>query len=386
MRSFKSLLSIFVLVAGGFMFGVFGTHAEPASNNLIIERFPTEVGNSWDYKRTFYIVIYDTADGHIIEEDLYIDSLHCEFLRIDTLRGWECDKYSSQLFEDGNTYSDTVWYAHPDTAFLEIAYTPPTHAGPPWKASGKLRLKFGERYFNSIDELKLYLYQMRKSRFANTSSDTTFWDPPKKLFIFPLMVGKQWISMMDPWKEEREVAAEEVVQVPAGDFSTLRIDIRPDVEGLLLYQWISEQGVIKDSADFDTALAIDEFGEVIGYMVGYDKYELVGYGSTEVGDENSDNIISVDFSLGQNYPNPFNPNTVIRFSLSVASPTNTTLRIYNVLGQEMRSLMNEQKGAGSYEVIWDGKDDKGKEVASGIYFYQLKVGKFTQSKKMLLLK
>jgi len=380
------LLPIFVLVVGSFLLGYFGTRAEPVFYNLIIERFPTEVGNSWDYKRTFYIVIYDTSSGNIVEEYLIVDSLHAEFLSIDTLRGWECYKYSSQLFEDGNTYSDTVWYAHPDTAFLEIAYTPPTHAGPPWKASGKLRLKFGERYFNSIDELRLYLYKMRKSRFANTSSDTTFWDPPKKLFIFPLMVGKQWISMMDPWKEERDVAAEEVVQVPAGDFSTLRIDMRPDVEGLLLYQWISEQGVIKDSADFDTALAIDEFGEVIGYMVGYDKYELVGYGATEVKDENLDNTISFGFSLGDNYPNPFNPNTVIRFSLSVPHPTNTTLKIYNIRGQEVRSLVSEQNGAGSYEVVWDGKDDKGNEVASGIYFYRLKVGEFTECKKMLLLK
>jgi len=176
-----------------FTFTQFITGAESAFNDLVIDRFPAEVGNSWDYKRTFYIVIYDTADGHIIGEDLYTGSLHGEFLRIDTLRGWECYKYSSVLFEDGSTYSDTAWFAHPDTAFLKIAYTPPTHAGPPWKASGKLRLKFGERYFNSINELKVYLYQMRNSRFVNTSSDTCQRKSKMSGFLQIKNVSNSWL-------------------------------------------------------------------------------------------------------------------------------------------------------------------------------------------------
>ena len=90
--------------------------------------------------------------------------------------------------------------------------------------------------------------------------------------------------------------------------------------------------------------------------------------------------------MKQNYPNPFNPTTVIRYSTYSARFTHTTLKVYNILGQKLRTLVDEPKGRGNHEVIWDGKDDKGKEVASGIYFYQLKVGEFTESKKMLLLK
>jgi len=192
--------------------------------------------------------------------------------------------------------------------------------------------------------------------------------------------------MMDPWKVEREVIAEEHVQVPAGDFSTLRIEIRPEVEDLLLYQWLSERGVIKDSAYFDSILVTDYLGEVIGYMMGYDRYELLGYGATGVAEGDLGDVKPLDFSLNQNHPNPFNPNTVIRFSLPVGSPAITTLKIYSILGKEVRALVNERKGAGSYEVIWDGRDDCGEEVASGIYFYRLTVGEITESRKMLLLK
>jgi serine protease AprX len=99
--------------------------------------------------------------------------------------------------------------------------------------------------------------------------------------------------------------------------------------------------------------------------------------------------IPTDFTLYQNYPNPFNPNTTIKFevrSLKLEVPAHTTLKIYNVLGQKVRTLVNEPKSVGSFEVIWDGKDDDGKDVASGIYFYQLTAEDHTFTKKMLLLK
>ncbi len=95
------------------------------------------------------------------------------------------------------------------------------------------------------------------------------------------------------------------------------------------------------------------------------------------------------FALFQNYPNPFNPITVIRFNVQDSKfkiPIHTTLKIYNILGQKVRTLVDEPKTAGSYEVIWDGKDDKGKEVASGIYFYKLTAGSYQKIRKMVLLK
>lgn len=97
------------------------------------------------------------------------------------------------------------------------------------------------------------------------------------------------------------------------------------------------------------------------------------------------------YSLGQNYPNPFNPATSIPFQvnssqLMVHSPIHTTLIIYNILGQRVRTLIEEELTPGRYEVIWDGKDDKGRELTSGVYFYRLETGGFKETKKMVLLR
>ena len=99
-----------------------------------------------------------------------------------------------------------------------------------------------------------------------------------------------------------------------------------------------------------------------------------------------------DYLLRQNYPNPFNPATTIKYELPVGGKAELT--IFNLLGQEIRTLVNAQQPAGAHQVQWDGRDESGKEVTSGIYFYQLKAGdpstgsgqSFTETKKMVLLK
>lgn len=96
------------------------------------------------------------------------------------------------------------------------------------------------------------------------------------------------------------------------------------------------------------------------------------------------------FTLMQNYPNPFNPTTTIQFGLPVAA--NVTVRIYNVLGQEVATLVDGPQSAGTFQAIWNGRNSAGAPVASGMYFYSLVAksadGKssFTNIKKMLLLK
>ena len=90
--------------------------------------------------------------------------------------------------------------------------------------------------------------------------------------------------------------------------------------------------------------------------------------------------------LAQNYPNPFNPETVIRYQLPSLSPTLTSLKIFNTLGQEVRILVDEAQPAGSYRAIWDGKNNQGEAVATGVYIYLLQTGNETLSKKMVLLR
>lgn len=91
-----------------------------------------------------------------------------------------------------------------------------------------------------------------------------------------------------------------------------------------------------------------------------------------------------EFELKQNYPNPFNPVTKIEFSLKNSGQTELT--IYNALGQKIRSLVNRYLVAGSYSIHWDGKDDQGQQVASGIYIYRLRQGDMMLQKKMVLVR
>ena len=88
--------------------------------------------------------------------------------------------------------------------------------------------------------------------------------------------------------------------------------------------------------------------------------------------------------LAQNYPNPFNPTTTIAFS--IAQPSNVELKIYNVLGQLVRNLVNDRRMANNYKITWNGKNNAGSSVATGVYFYRLKAGTFTSTKKMVLLR
>jgi hypothetical protein len=91
-----------------------------------------------------------------------------------------------------------------------------------------------------------------------------------------------------------------------------------------------------------------------------------------------------EFSLSQNFPNPFNPNTRIEYSLPVRSLV--MLTIYDVIGREVMTMVNEQKEAGRYALDWNGRNQFGQPLASGVYFYRLTAGSYVQSRKMVLLK
>lgn len=104
---------------------------------------------------------------------------------------------------------------------------------------------------------------------------------------------------------------------------------------------------------------------------------------TDVEDEPED-ALPKDFVLFQNYPNPFNPSTTIPFSLPLRS--HVVITIYNVVGQRVTTLIDGVKPAGSYRVNWDGRDQHGQTVASGVYLYELQAGEDVDTRKMLLLK
>ena len=95
-------------------------------------------------------------------------------------------------------------------------------------------------------------------------------------------------------------------------------------------------------------------------------------------------VVATEFSLEQNYPNPFNPSTVIAFSLK--ADTDVTLVVYSILGNKVATVYSGRAGRGSHEFEWNGKNDSGIAVASGIYLYRLEAGENFLTRKMLLLK
>ena len=113
---------------------------------------------------------------------------------------------------------------------------------------------------------------------------------------------------------------------------------------------------------------------------GYYTYKILSNVSSVEGSEGE----RVDeYQLEQNYPNPFNPTTMIQYS--VVNTGNVSLKVYDVLGNEVATLVNEEKQPGNYEVEFQSTVSN-QQLASGIYFYQLRAGEFVQTKKMLLLR
>ncbi len=106
-----------------------------------------------------------------------------------------------------------------------------------------------------------------------------------------------------------------------------------------------------------------------------------------VGISGTDPNLIREFSLEQNYPNPFNPTTTIRFAIPAdMSGQQVTLKVFDLLGREINTLVNGRMNSGYYQVTWDGRDMAGNPVTSGIYFYTIKAGDKVQTRKMILMK
>jgi len=158
---------------------------------------------------------------------------------------------------------------------------------------------------------------------------------------------------------------------------------------VLLYNWSNDPIPPGEGNIFSLPVSVNpnvmnkiklEIGEVV----------LADENAVEIPVDDGKESVPQAFELSQNYPNPFNPTTTIKFTLPSAGsgeePLPTALKIYNVLGELVRTLVDEPKSPGVHYEVWDGKDGQGNQVASGIYFYRLRAGQFTETKKMVLLK
>jgi hypothetical protein len=196
--------------------------------------------------------------------------------------------------------------------------------------------------------------------------DPTLWGvggtsttDPKFVYSGDPVVGNGWLDD-DP--------ADKVFLVNSGPFDMAAGDTQDIVFAYIVRQGSSPLNsvqIMKQATGF-----LDDFFPDSTIIVSVDDKSLI-------------TGIPGSFRLLQNYPNPFNPTTTINYQL--AGSGEVELTIYNLLGQQIRTLVNAKQPAGFYKIEWNGRDDAGREVASGVYVYQLKTEGIIQNLKMILL-
>jgi len=188
---------------------------------------------------------------------------------------------------------------------------------------------------------------------------------------YPVFSTNDFATYLFPEIKKYTLNNSEINAVVVGNFNVVYGEISAGFQHSgKWYEYFSQDSISVTDVNMNVALNAGD------YKIFTDKKIVRPSFITDV-EENK--TIPQDFVLYQNYPNPFNPSTIIGYQLPVTS--NVTLKVYDILGREIATLVNEQKPAGKYELKFDGS-----ELASGVYFFTLKTGNYAETKKMILMK
>ncbi len=207
---------------------------------------------------------------------------------------------------------------------------------------------------------------------------------------------KRWTVQVEVNRPDSVFGIDVGIEYPVGVIDVKEVRMIEDNSKYLLVYNLNNDGridiVMASARPFEGALAEIEF-EIIG------KPNEAGFTVTRT--VISDAIRAIDLypanerfallpkeaSLNQNYPNPFNPETTIDFAIPPGSGTvPVKLSIYNAIGQRIKVLVDDKMNPGFYSVVWDGRDDIGKVLASGVYFYRMEIVGFPQTRKLILMR
>lgn len=218
--------------------------------------------------------------------------------------------------------------------------------------------------------------------------------------------GSSWSVASPTWKFTVDPGSNAVMPIVASpkngvtitsDEPTLSWYLPAQSESELTYELeyadnteFNDVTIVDNITDWKAQTAVLEEGEYfwrVRSSSGTSTSSYSNVGSFKIGsvtEVESDEDIPISYRLEQNYPNPFNPTTVINYSLPQAEYV--TIKIYDMLGREVRTLINSEIEAGKHSVEWSGKNELGQTVSSGMYIYRIEAGNFVQVRKMLLLK
>ncbi|MGD9898602.1 MAG: T9SS type A sorting domain-containing protein [Calditrichaceae bacterium] len=291
-------------------------------------------------------------------------------------------------FPNGETYTTTI--VNPSTTPFAQDFQNSDHA-----------------WLSEFDTLSVYFYldltstELLGLGSGSSDGDTTYvqkYNPSDRILKFPLSMGTTWTSnyienisgsdmfeIIDSTSSTSTVDAWGTINIPAGSFNCLRVKteetdfsffisdgiiVFSDTSSYISYYWITEnEGLLADVSSME--------GETNPNFTEADDFSMRVTEPTSITEPEPFMIHS--YNLMQNYPNPFNPSTAIRFEL--LSSGSVSLKVYDLLGKEVRTLVNGWVAAGAHEVLFDGSN-----LSSGVYFYRLETNDYSQMRKMLLVR
>jgi|GEM_PF-4729921 len=235
--------------------------------------------------------------------------------------------------------------------------------------NGIIRYLWLYRFTNKIDSL--YLERKIDTLIFVPISSDGFYNGISKL-VLPLKVGNRWGGIGD---EAGSIDSIDTITAPGGIFNNVFQAMQAGIccnDYSLIQYWIQpEVGIVEEINSIFTSVEPNSRK--------LEKWELLYYSINNVAVTKDNKINHIKFSLYQNYPNPFNPTTTINYSIPKLSYV--TLKIFNTLGKLVTTIVNESQNAGYYKVGFNASN-----LASGVYFYQLRADDFAATKKLLLLK
>jgi len=274
------------------------------------------------------------------------------------------------------------WYYDPCNSYRELGAAIPLS----WTTAGKT-MEYGKMYMvwfkdQSVSNFKWYTSPTVEEPIKKAESDNFVYTEKMDYEVIDVVDIPQNVTEIGVFEDETCVGAV-VVQDSCAQILVYSDNANRNQTPFNFKVMTDNRGI---EQPIDNYLVYDEHcGEFVNDLVvsGRQERSIIKFGDIgEPGNSNTPVIEKVH--LYYNYPNPFNPETTISFS--IPSDQKVQLTIYNLRGQKVRHLVNGDVTSGTHSVMWKGKDDNGKQVGSGLYFYKLKTGGKEISKKMLLLK